>query len=197
MSYEWLKLRRSLRFRQDLTLFPRPKVIVRIDDRPRWLPFSSGWVFVDDKRVGLLAGGKPRKITLSPGEHTLRVRFDSVITITVEEGSSSRYRCGWRPHEHRRALGCCCVLLLGYIIICGLSLAVLSLLRTPALDFVGFLYHDIAWIDDAFFVFLYRCVKGLTSDVGALFVGAVAFHIMTGRFRVRLNQRTLCYLESE
>ena len=90
---------------------PRPTITIRRAELPRWLPVSSGEVYLDERRIALLIGGRPRTITVRPGERTIGVKFTDprwplgvTRSIHVEDGRSYQYRRGvqvqnrWRTY---------------------------------------------------------------------------------------------------
>lgn len=87
--------------------FRRITVTVRRKDFPIWLPFTTGVVLVDSRRVGFLIGGKTRKFHVAPGEHTIGVvlsRSNRLETEPLRMGEGDRLDlvCGSKTRRVKR-----------------------------------------------------------------------------------------------
>ena len=118
---------------------PRPTFTIRRSDMPRWVFSCCGMVYLDERRVALLIGGRPKTIALRPGERTIRVRFqdrwppiDITRILRVEEGQTYRFRCGDKVEKRGQTYVILFLVSLVYFVAGMAGFLMLPLLRSPA-----------------------------------------------------------------
>jgi hypothetical protein len=183
----------------------RPTLTVRRSDLPTWLCWPCGEVWLGNRRVALLVGGKPRVISIPVGEQIVRVRIDGplpgsgeiAVVLTVEDGGSYHYRFGLKRGELMRASCRLFLLLAGLGLACWAGQATLPLLQSPALQFLENVYLASPYFNPRFFPVVYRLVQCIFSIPGGAGVGSITFLIVTLPLRRALNARQIYDLEAE
>jgi hypothetical protein len=185
-------------------MVPRPTITIRRADKPRWLPFCSGEIDLDDRRVALLIGEKPRTVVVRPGERAIGVRLtdrrrplDVTRTVRVEEGQSYRFRCGVTVQNPAQTYFRVCVMAVALFAACTVGYVAIPLLREPALAWLADLYQETSWIGPRLFPLLDRLVRILTSQPGGTAIAMVAFLLATRQASAALGRRFLHFLEEE
>jgi hypothetical protein len=188
-------------------MVPKSLVNVRRADLPKWFRYPCGEVLLNGKRVGILVGGCSRSIRVSPGTHTLGVRFSGfwfggahevAVSIVAEDGKVFRYRCGATPLRNRWASSVFSFsFALCYLAACVAGWFALPLLRAPAQQILSTLYLTTPFVKDRLFLILDQIVKLTTSAPGGVAAGATVFLVATKKARVAFGKRCVYYLKDE
>jgi hypothetical protein len=104
--------------------FRRITVTVRRDDYATWLPFTTGVVLVDSRRVGFLIGGRTRTFHVAPGEHTIGVVLGGLgyletRLLRMEEGDRVDLVCGSKTRRVKRMTPVMALLMLVTCLLAG------------------------------------------------------------------------------
>jgi hypothetical protein len=183
---------------------PHPKLTIRRSDTSRWAACVSGEVFLDDRRVACLIGGRPRTIRLRPGRRVPRVRFpgrwpgpEAVRPIEVADGRAYQFACGIAVETdgpvHRTPL----LYALAIGITGGIGPIVLPWMRVPARALPGRLYMALPGVGDGLFLLLDRLVTVLTDPLVGRYLAVAALILAMSIARGAFAQRMSCYLREE
>jgi hypothetical protein len=185
---------------------PRPpSITLRRCDLPTWMCWPAGEAHVGNSRVALLIGGRPRTLRVPPGPQTVTVRIYSIfagehdvsVSLTAEEGTSYRFRCGFLRKARKRA--CLRLVLLAtlYCGACWVGWAAMTVLREPALDILQQAFLASRNFDPALLPLAHRFVATVTSVPGAVGAGTVLFLVVARNLVCPLCRGPYYYLERE
>lgn len=180
------------------------RLTIRRSDTSRWAATVSGEVYLDDRRIAWLIGGRPRSIRLRPGRRILRVRFpdrwpgpEAARPIEVADGGAYRFECGIAVETGWPARRTPLLVALAIGMAGGIGLIVLPRMPAPARALLGRLYMDLPGVGDGLFLLLDRLITILTDPLVDRYLAVVALVVAMSIARGAFCRRMSCYLCEE
>jgi hypothetical protein len=161
-------------------------------------------VYLDDRRVAWLIGGRPRTIRLRPGRRILRVRFpdrwpapEAARPIEVADGRVYRFECGIAVETSGPVRLTPLIDALAIGTAGGIGLIILPWMRAPARTLLGRLYMALPGVGDGLFLLLDRLATVLTDPLVGRCLAVVALFVAMSIARGAFGQRMSYDLREE